>query len=93
MLVLVKTLVPLRTRGYPWSWKQPWYPLGGVYEGVAAAVEVEVVVVEEGTTLEVEVVDAVEEEDAEDEATDEDDELELLGLEAGAERAWNRVIL
>jgi hypothetical protein len=96
MLVLVKTLVPLRTRGYPWSWKQPWYPLGGVYEGVAAAVEVEVVVVEEGATLEVEVVDAdeaVEEEDAEDEATDEDDELELLEFEAGAETAWNKVIL
>ena len=70
-----------------------------MYEGVAAAEEVELVVVEDAT-LEVEVVDAeelVEDEDDEDEATDEDDELELelelLELEAGADTAWNRVIL
>jgi hypothetical protein len=99
MLVLVKTEVPLRVRGFPWSWKQPWYPLGGVYEGVAAAEEVELVVVEDAT-LEVEVLDAdevVEDEDDEDEATDEDDELELelelLAIEAGADTAWNKVIL
>jgi hypothetical protein len=99
MLVLVKTEVPLRVRGFPWSWKQPWYPLGGVYEGVAAAEEVELVVVEDAT-LEVEVLDAdevVEDEDVEDEATDVDDEveleLELPATEAGADTAENRVIL
>jgi hypothetical protein len=111
MVVLVKTLVPLRVRGFPWSWKHPWYPLGGVYEGVAAAEEVEVVVVV-GATLEVEVVDAeelVEDEDEDDEEEDvedevaeedeatEDDELELvlelLAMEAGADKAENRVIL
>jgi hypothetical protein len=73
--------------------------LGGVYEGVAAAEEVELVVVVDAT-LEVEVLDAdevVEDEDDEDEATDEDDELgvelELLAIEAGADTAWNKVIL
>ena len=74
--------------------------------------EVEVVEVEEGVTLDVEVVDAEEvvdeevdeEEDEEDEeleveAADEDDEveleleLELLAIEAGADTAWNKVIL
>lgn len=99
MLVLVKTPVPFRVRGFPWSWKQPWYPLGEVYEGVAAAEEVELVVVEDAT-LEVEVLDAdevVEDDDDEDEAIDEDDELELelelLAIEAGADTAWNKVIL
>jgi hypothetical protein len=108
MVVLVKTPVPLRVRGFPWSEKHPWYPLGGVYEGVAAAEEVELVV-EEDATLEVEVLDAdevVEDEDDEDEATDvdvEDEatdvddevelELELPATEAGADTAENRVIL
>ena len=70
-----------------------------MYEGVAAAEEVELVVVEDAT-LEVEVLDAdevVEDEDVEDEATDEEDELELelelLAIEAGADTAENNVIL